>query len=188
MYVLLTGFAVLQLLFSFIDAIIVGNVDVTSTQLTSAITENSTTLNVQSTAGFAVANYVVIGDEEIAYNGKTTTTFPNNRRGYNGTTAVAHAKNSKVYAPQSAVINSGMGFMIVDTGASVGTVSSAVLGVNFLKKFLPSLITWDFYFLKEGFWQYLRLFLQVLSIAVVVVVVVQILSALGGLLTSAWKR
>ncbi len=188
MYVLITGFVILHLLFGFIDAIIVGNVDIVSTTLTVAITANTTTLDVKDTAGFKVAEYVVIGDETIAYNGKTGTTFINCRRGYNTTTAVAHIKGSKVYAPKLDVINSGMGFTIVDTSANAGTISAGVLTWRFLKTFLPATITWNYYFLKEGFWQYLRLVLQCLSIALVVVVITQILSALGGMLTSAWNK
>lgn len=188
MYILLTFFALLNIFFGFIDYIVVGNADFYATKLTSAMSENVTTANVTSTAGFRTSDYIVIGDERIMYNGRTNTSFTNLTRGYDNTEAVSHAEGAHVYSRQSDAINSSVGFNIVDTGASVGSINTMSLVVKFVTTTVPNMVTWNFYFLKEGFWQYLRLILQAISMALVFVIAMQLLSALGGLLQSAFRR
>ncbi len=188
MYVLMTGFLLLNLLFSFIDSIVVGSVDITATKLTSALSNNATTLQVQNTGGFRVADWVRIGDEMIAYNGKTNTSFTNCDRGWAASGAVAHSSGSIVYARMSDIVNTSVGFNIVDTGASVGTIDVISLGWRFATTTIPGMVAWNFYFLKEGFWQYGRVLLVTISGALVFVLAMQLLSAFGGLMQSAFGR
>lgn len=186
MYILLTGFMILNLFFGFIDWVVVGNTDINATYLTQAISDNTTTLQVASTGGFYVADYVTIGDEEIKYNGIDNTNFLYCTRGFNGTTAVTHNVNTKVYGRTSAAINNSVGFNIINTGASVGSINIASEAINFVKKTVPSMISWNFYWMKNGFWQYLRLICVAISTGLIFVIAIQLLSALGGVLQRAF--
>jgi hypothetical protein len=188
MYVLLTGFMILNLLFGFVDYIIVGQTDIYVTELTVAVSENTTTLNVDSTAGFRVADYVRIGDEKIAYNGKTDTSFTYATRGYDSTEPAAHDIGDNVYGRVSDALNTSVGFNIIDTGASVGTINTISMVTRFATTTLPQMVQWNFYFMKEGFWVYLRLLCASISGALIFIVGIQVLSALGGLLQSAFRR
>jgi len=186
MYILLTGFMILNLFFGFIDYIIVGAADFNVTMLTQAISANTTTIPVQSTAGFRIADWVRVGDEKIKYNGITNTAFLNDTRGYDGTDAVVHNIGDNVYGRMSDALNASVGFNIVDTGASVGSINLISEGIRFVKTTIPAMITWNFYWMKSGFWQYLRLILFAISTGLIFVIVIQLLSALGGLLQRAF--
>lgn len=188
MYILLTGFIILNIFFSFIDYVVVGASDMYVTKLTSAISANTTTVPVQSTAGWRTADWAMIDDEKLRYNGKTSTSFNNAVRGYDATDAVAHASGSRVYGRMSDVLNTSVGFNIIDTGASVGAINTISMVTRFVTTALPQMVQWNFYFLKEGFWQYLRMLLVAMSAALVFVIAIQLLSALGGLLRSAFTR
>lgn len=188
MYVLLTAFMLINLFFGFIDWIVVGSSDLHVTTMTTAVSDNATTITVRNTGGYRVSDYVVIGDEKIRYNGKTTTSFLNAYRGYDGTEATAHAVGSHVYGRMSDALNTSVGFNIVDTGASVGTVNTMTLVTRFVTTTIPQMVAWNFYWMKEGFWVYLRLLFGGISGALVFVIALQLLSALGGLLQSAFRR
>lgn len=188
MYVLLTFFILLNMCFGFIDYIVVGQADFYATKLTAALSENTTTANVTSTAGWRVNDYIIVEDERMAYYGKTNTSFTNLTRGYNNTEAAEHAIGSHVYGRMSDAMNASVGFNIVDTGASVGTINTMSLVTKFVTTTVPNMVQWNFYFLKEGFWQYLRLLLVGISGALIFVIALQLLSALGGLLQSAFRR
>lgn len=186
MYILLTGFMILNLFFSFIDYIVVGAADFNSTMLTQAISANTTTLPVQSTSGFMVVDWVRVGDEKIAYNGITNSAFLNDSRGYDSTDAIAHNAGDIVYGRMSDAINSSVGFNIIDTGASVGSINIISEAWRFIKTTVPSMVTWNFYWMKSGFWQYLRLIFFAISTGLIFVITIQLMSALGGLLQRAF--
>jgi hypothetical protein len=188
MYVLITGFIILNVFFGFIDSIVVGASDLQVTKLTVAMTDVVTTITVQDTSGYRVSDWVRIGDEKVKYNGKTATTFTNAVRGYDGTLPKAHAIGSHVYGRMSDALNSSVGFNLVDTGASVGTINSMSLVVRFAETTIPSMVQWNFYWMKDGFWQYVRLLCVGISGALIFLIALQILGALGGLLQSAFKR
>jgi hypothetical protein len=188
MYVLLTGFIILNLFFGFIDSIIVGSSDFQVTKLTAAVTEIVTTIPVQDTAGYRVSDWIRVGDEKIKYNGKTTTSFTNGLRGYDGTAPKTHQIGSRVYGRMSDALNSSVGFNLIDTGASVGTINSMALVIRFAETTIPSMVQWNFYWMKEGFWQYARLLCVGISGSLIFIIALQILGALGGLLSTAFKR
>lgn len=188
MYILLTFFILLNLFFSFIDYIVVGDADYYVAQLTATMTDNTTTANVTTTAGYRLSDYVWIGDEEIKYNGKTSVSFLSLTRGYDGTEAVSHTMGSHVYGRTAGGINAGVGFNIVDMGASVGNVHATTYLRRMISDLLPNMVQWNFYWMKEGFWQYLRLICVAISYGLVFVIIIQILGALGGLLQSAFNR
>jgi len=186
MYILLTGFMIINIFFSFIDWVVVGANDFNVTKLKSAVSSNATTLSVKSTAGYRVADWVRLGDEKVKYNGISTTAFLNATRGYDGTTATTHNLGDAVYGRVSDALNASVGFSIVDTGASVGSINVGTEAIRFVTTTLPQMVQWNFYWMKSGFWQYLRLLFFAISTGLIFVVIMQMLFALGGLLQRAF--
>lgn len=68
----------------------------TLTTLSTTLTSSSTTITVASTAGFRTSGVIVIDSEQIAYTGKTATTFTGLTRGANSTTAAAHTAGANI--------------------------------------------------------------------------------------------
>ncbi|MBI3353693.1 MAG: hypothetical protein HY034_02225 [Nitrospirae bacterium] len=66
----------------------------------------STTINVNSTTGFAISGTIQIESEYIYCTGTTATSFTNCTRGYKGTTAASHISGSNVY--QSTITSTGI--------------------------------------------------------------------------------
>ena len=67
-----------------------------STKLTAALTSSATTATVASTVEFPENGNLTVGNETIAYTGKTSTTFTGLTRGSSSTTAVAHVDQTIV--------------------------------------------------------------------------------------------
>jgi len=67
-----------------------------STVLTQAVISTDTTLNVQTTDGFAATGWVQINEEAISYTGITSTTFTGCTRGYVSTQIASHAAGNEV--------------------------------------------------------------------------------------------
>lgn len=63
------------------------------TALTAPLSPVATTASVGLTSGFAAQGVFSVGDEVIAYTGKTSFTFTGLVRGYDGTLAASHATN-----------------------------------------------------------------------------------------------
>lgn len=187
MYVLFTAFMIINVLFSFIDWIVVGTTDMHVTKLTAALSENATTIEVNNAGGYRLCDYIRIGDEKIRYNGHTETAFLAAVRAYEGTEATAHPVGSHVYGRQSDVMNASVGFNIVNMGATVGQINAWTLVTRFAATTLPAMVTWNFYWMKDGFWQYLRLLFVGISGGLILVMTFQILAALGGLFQSAFR-
>lgn len=127
------------------------------TRLTANITATSTTLNVANTNGFLDSDYVIIGDEQIKYRGKTTTTFVVDTRGYNGTEAKAHAAMSNVDNTGGSMANSLLGFNPATTSGSLGSVNMMTSMGSFVIFTVPKLVTWNFAHFQVSPWlQYIR--------------------------------
>ena len=67
-----------------------------STLLNGGINDSVTTVTVDSTTDFESAGTITIGEEQITYTGKTSTTFTTCTRGANSTTAAAHLDDATV--------------------------------------------------------------------------------------------
>ena len=65
--------------------------------MSSTINDSVTTITVASTTGFDTSGVIRIDDEDIAYTGKTSTTFTGLTRGYGLTSAKAHSASATVY-------------------------------------------------------------------------------------------
>ena len=70
--------------------------DLHSTSLGSDLTDSSSSITVVSTDEFPSTGVIRIGSEDIAYTGKTSTTFTGLTRGYNNTIATAHSSGTSV--------------------------------------------------------------------------------------------
>lgn len=102
-----------------------------TTTLTAAMTNVSTTpIQVVSTAQFENAGHLLIGNELVAYTGKTSTTFTGITRGVYGTTNVAHAIGVNVSEAQgvtSSTASSNIKFDTTDAsnGVAIDTVDTS---------------------------------------------------------------
>lgn len=76
----------------------VGFVDVDQYDLSGAHNSSTTTITLNSTDMLKNEGFIKIGNEIIAYTGKTSTTLTGCTRGVLGTTAAAHDDNAKVFA------------------------------------------------------------------------------------------
>ncbi|HIO46520.1 TPA: hypothetical protein EYN23_04090, partial [Candidatus Poribacteria bacterium] len=70
--------------------------ELSTTSLGSALTDSSSSITVGSTGAFPSTGVIRIGSEDIAYTGKTSTTFTGLTRGYNNTIAAAHSSGTSV--------------------------------------------------------------------------------------------
>ena len=66
------------------------------TDVATALTSTATTLTVDSTADFEGDGFIRIGNEVLAYTGKTATSFTGLTRGAGGTTAAAHTVDAVI--------------------------------------------------------------------------------------------
>jgi hypothetical protein len=102
------------------------NVGLANTNLTAAIatTTATTPISVTSTAGFPSHGRMRVDSEEMAYTGKTATTFTGLRRGAAGTTANTHLNNAPVGSEAQCVVRStgtaGSGSRILESSILPG--------------------------------------------------------------------
>lgn len=180
----LVFFLLAHLILGVFSGLAEGGGGVQVTYLTSAITDSTTTIPVDSTVGFLKNDYIVIGDEYIKYNGKTDTSFDaggllSDGRGWNESQAVAHAAGTKVYSSTADPLNAALGFNIMSTGDTVGEVDIIDLGGRFLSTTLPRFVTWDYGILQVGAFTYVRTVLQLLGGAFIIYLALNMVGAFG---------
>ena len=178
----LTFFLLVHFIFSVISGVAEGGGGIVTTQLTSDLSATGTTVNVVSTEGFLKADYIVIGDEYIKHGDKTATSFGvslSSGRGFNDTEAVAHASGTKVYSGSADPLNAALGFNILATGDTTGSVDIITVGTRFLSTTLPRLVTWDYGILQVGFMTYIRVVLQILGGAFLLYLGLSMVGAFG---------
>lgn len=177
---LVTSFMLAFFFCTILSGIADGGSSAAATRLTADITSSSTTIYVRDTSGFKDTGWVELDDEEIGYNGITATSFINCTRSYNDTIANPHDSGAIVYSPEIGAINAALGFTVVDTGATAGTINMMMFPFKFVTKTIPKLVTWDFNYLKDGDAQYFRYFLFCVSAGFIFSMSYLILAALGG--------
>lgn len=178
---LVAFYMVLFVICAFLSSIMEGSGGLATTKLNGTIDDNDVTVTVDDTNGFLTADYVIIGDEEIAYTGKTAVSFTGCTRGYHDTDPVSHLDNANVYSPDSGVLNRALGFNVASTGATVGTFAVITLTFNFLAKALPNLIMWNFSFF-DGNLVYFRYLLMAMGVGMVIYFGIALISAGMGIL------
>lgn len=136
------------------------------TTLTQAVSANGTAaIHVTSTVDFATTGYIIIGDERIAYTGKTATTFTGITRAQEwhdeATEAEAHANGSKVYNEEGYALNASSSYQGVAAQddsflGSIGTILTTAF--HFMTHTIPQIIAWDYPFF-DGSLAYVRFIL-----------------------------
>lgn len=188
---LLASFMAMFFFAALLSGVAEGEGGVNSTYLVTAATTADTTLTVNSTDGFLHTGTVTIGDEDIYYTKITQQApyqFQNCTRGYNSTSVVAHSRLSHVYSAQASVLNNVLGFNVPSTAEVVSGIGIPIMLGKFFSVTVPRLVSWDFAYLKTGWMIYLRVFLQCISMGLLITVAIQIASALGGVLQGIFKR
>ena len=123
------------MIWMFVIVSIAGNVaasgqsGITTTRLTDNITANETdSIPVASTVGFADAGIILIGDEQITYPDKDDThfldtTFNDITRGGAGSEAVVHGVNATVRTKESYILNASIDYKIARITDSAGALA-----------------------------------------------------------------
>ena len=104
------------------------------TDVGSALTSTATTLTVDSTADFETDGFIKIGNEIIAYTGKTATSFTGLTRGAGGTTAAAHTLDAQITQEVSTTDD------WVDENDPALKIAYDISGQNFSLQGIPSKI------------------------------------------------
>ena len=186
---LVVAFMLFFLVNVLLSAVMEGGGGIATTRLTANLTDVATTVNVANTSGFLRSGYVTVDSEDIRYTSITATTLTGCSRAYNGTGAVAHNVGTRVYSPESSVINSALGFNVASTGATVGSINMMVAVSSFFFTTMPMLITWDFAHFRYSEWgQLLRYVFLAISTGFLIYMMYHLLSALGGVAQSIFVR
>ena len=145
---LITFFLLALLLCSIFGAIMQGGGGIQVTSLTSDITAEDAALPVSKTTDYLGSDYVVIGNEKIFYTGKTADSFTGCTRGYDGTTASAHASGASVYTADASGINNALGFNIAAEQDSMGWWATITVPFKFFTVTVPRIIRMNMSFLS----------------------------------------
>lgn len=156
------------------------------TALDGAIDDDDVTITVDSTSGFLGADVITIGDEYVAYAGKTDTEFTGCTRGYDISSEdtsepAGHGDGSEVFTTSASVLNSALNFNVASTAATFGALSVVVLPARFFTHTLPNLIAWNFSFL-QGDMAFVAYFFFAVSIGLVVVLALYMIQVAQGII------
>ena len=134
-----------------------------ATSLTADIDEDDAIMEVVSTDGFLDTDYIEFSNgEKVLYLGTTAISFTGCTRGYNDTTAIAHAAGTMIYTTSASTVNNAMGFNIAATVDSMGLWSIVTVPWNFATKTIPRLLIMPY-----------QLFTDDLVIFAVILVIIQ---------------
>lgn len=145
---LITFFLFLFIGSSILSAVMEGGGGINAVELKTAIDNDDTVIEVDSTDGFLSADYLIIGDEKILYSGLTSTTFTGATRGYDGTTATSHAAGDMVFNAEGSAVNSALGFNIAATNDTMGMWAVITIPWNFMTKTVPRIVMMNWSFLS----------------------------------------
>lgn len=162
-----------------LTAIFQGGGGIVSTSLTSSLSSTETaTINVSSTNGFRSADTVYIEDEQIAYTGKTATTFTGLTRARNRTSASAHTLvGTPVYSQELGTMNQASGAPVASSEIPGGTISATGFNLKFLVQALPQVVVWNYPFLT-GQLIYLRIILAMVGVGLTISMVLATIGVL----------
>ena len=141
-----------------------------ATSLTLAVDEDDATLEVVSTDGFLDTDYIEFSNgEKVLYIGRTAITFTGCTRGYQDTTAIAHAVGTMIYTTSASTVNNAMGFNIAATVDSMGLWSIVTVPAMFLYKTVPRLLIMP-YQLFTGDLVIFAVILAIIQMAIVITI------------------
>ncbi len=153
-----------------------GEVSIVTTTLSVSTSETATTLTVVNTNAFESVGFVTIGNEDICYTGKTSTTFTGLTRGCHNTEATGHGTvnsngvTTRVYNETTGLMNQVIGFDLLQVLADDGFLRAgyrAFTSLPELAKGIGKIVIWDYGYL-EGQMVWLRYLLFALSAAMVI--------------------
>ncbi len=164
-----------------VSFILDGSTGPAATELTVAASTTATILTVHSTGNFLADDFLVIGDEQICYTGKTTTVFSGLTRGCNNTSIKAHSAGTRVFNEPAGMMNLLIGFDLIQTltegNVIIGMFRAAWQLPGVVQHVFTKLVLWDFAYL-EGNAVYMKYyFLYPISFAFAM-----------SLFILAWKR
>lgn len=183
---LIAAFMVVFFLLSLLSGVMDGSASaLASTNLTAAIDDEETTLNVTSTIGFlSVDGVLFIDDEKLTYAGVTANTFTGVVRGVEDTDAANHANSTAVYHEDAGVLNHALGFEIIDAQVEGGSVNVLTAGWNFTTITVPKIVTWNYAFF-EGDLVIVRYVLMSMSIGIIIYISFMAINTVFGTLQRA---
>lgn len=156
--------------------VLAGGGGIAATDLTSAVDEDDVVLAVTSTDSFLSSDYVVLGNENVLYTGKTAASFTGCTRGYGGTIPAEHSIGTMVYTTSASVVNNALGFNIAATVDTMGLWSIITVPFFFFVKTLPQLLIMP-YQLFRGELVIFALFLLAIQIAIVITITISFTGA-----------
>ncbi len=146
-----------------------GETSIVTTTLAAATTEVSPVLTVDNTNAFIDVDFVTIGNEDICYTGKTSTTFTGLTRGCHDTDPISHTAGTRVYNETTGIINQVIGFDLLQVLADDGFLRAgyrAFTSLPELARGIGQMVIWDYSYL-EGQMVWLKYLLFALSAAMV---------------------
>lgn len=176
------GVVFLTVIFQILSFFMEGEQAIVTAQLTSAVTKTDLTINVNSTDGFLDSDFIVIGQEEIFYTSKTSTTFvvgTLDNRGFNKTDIEEHRSGRRVFNDGTALINRFVGFNILQTftndGVIIGVFKTATHMPDIARS-LAQMLIWDYAFLEGNLIWFKYTVLYAISAAVIMKMVTTVLN------------
>lgn len=165
---LFMAFVFMTMCAAILDGFMAGNVGIATTTLTSELSADATTANVNDANGFPNRGVIQIESELLCYSGTTSTTFTGLLRGKRcgsnakvSSTVSLHPVGNRVYAEGAGLFNTILSFDVAHsfsqggfTGALLGVVSMIRLAPEFIAV-LARMVLWDFDFLS-GPYVYIR--------------------------------
>lgn len=140
-----------------------GEVGLATTVLTVPLSDSSTTVTVQGTAGFMDADFITIDAEDICYTTRGSTSFTGLTRGCRDTDREAHSVGKRVYNDSTGMINRMVGFNVLDTLTNDGFISGSfklITSIPTIARSFLQLALWDYSFLEGNlvWFKYMVLF------------------------------
>lgn len=151
-FAVITGIMTIFIVGTILSFSVDGEFGIAATTLSTAIDENDTTITVTDTTGFLNLDYVVIGEENLCYTGKTATTFIGITRGCNETEAENHASGVTVYNEGSNVVNTLVGFNIAEATSTAGVIRVPFMLATTVPRTFAKIIAWDYSYLEGTLW------------------------------------
>lgn len=179
---ILVFFVFLFATFTLISALIErSGIGFASTSLTASVTATDTSISVVDTTGFLDSDVLIIESEQVYYTGLTATSFTGLTRGYNNTSAKAHAKYVHVRNRDASLMNNLVGYNIGEAMATAGPVKIFIAAGAYFSAFATAL-SWNYSFLDGnlGFLKYILFY--PLSAGLIGTLIIGFLSSIWGIL------
>lgn len=162
-----------------------GEFGLAATELAIAVDENDTTITVDDTTGFLTVDYIVVGQENMCYTGKTATTFTGVTRGCKETEAENHATNTRVYNEGTNVINNMIGFNIAEATSTAGVIRVPFMLATTIPRTFVKIVSWDYSYLEGSLWSlnlsYVKfIFFYPFSAAFIIALIIMLVNVFMG--------